>query len=49
MWDVGMEVGVFGEVRGYMSEFRTSGIVYMLILTISMSILCLTQFDQKAD
>ena len=28
---------------GWMSEFWTSGIVYMLIPTVSMSIVCLTQ------
>ena len=32
-----------------MSEFRTSDIVYMLILTIRMNTVCLTQFDQKVD
>ena len=32
---------------GCVSEFWTSCIVYMLILTISMRIVCLTQFGQK--
>ena len=32
-----------------MSEFWTSGIVYILILTLSMSILYLTQFGQKVN
>ena len=40
---------VLGCVGGWMSGFWTSGIVYMLILTISMSIVCLTQFGQKVD
>ena len=31
---------VFGSVGGWMSEFWTSDIVYMLILTISMSKVC---------
>ena len=41
-------VGVLGGVGGWVSEFWTSGIVYMLILTISMNIVCLTQFGQKS-
>ena len=40
---------VFGGVGRWVSEFWTSGIVYMLILTISMSTVCLTQFGQKVD
>ena len=40
---------VLGIVDGQVSEFWPSGIVYMLILTTSMSIVCLTQFDQKVD
>ena len=47
---VGMEWWVFGGVGGWVSEFWTSGIVCMLILTISMSMVCtacLTQFGQK--
>ena len=44
---------MFEGVGGWMSEFWASGIVYMLypglILTISMSIVCLTQFGQKVD
>ena len=35
---------VFGGVGGWVSEFWTRGIVYMLILTISMSTVCLIQF-----
>ena len=50
---VGMGVGVcFGVwVGGWVSEFWfwTSGIVLMLILTISMSLVCLIQFGQKVD
>ena len=41
---VGVGVCVFGGVGGWMSEFWTSDIVYMLILTISMSAVCLSQF-----
>ena len=41
--------GVFGGVGGWVSEFWTSGTVYMLKLTISMSIVCLTQFGHKVD
>ena len=37
---------MFVGVGGLMSEFWTSGIVYMLILT--MSTVCLTQFGQKS-
>ena len=40
---------VFGDVGGWVSEFWTSGVVYMLILTISMSTVCLTQFGQKVE
>ena len=36
-------------VSGWVSEFWTSGIVYMLILITSMSTVCLTQFRQKVD
>ena len=43
----GVCVCVFGGVGGWMSEFWTSDIVYMLILTISMSAVCLSQFGQK--
>ena len=32
-----------------MSEFWTSDIVFMLILIISISIVCLTQCGQKVD
>ena len=42
-------VGMFGRVGGWVSEFWKSGIVYMLILIISMSTVCLTQFGQKVD
>ena len=43
---VGVGVGVcFWGVGGWVSEFWTSGIVYMLILTI----VCLTPFGQKVD
>ena len=38
---------VFVGVGGWVSEFWTSGIVYMLILTISMSIVCLTNLAKK--
>ena len=38
---------VSGGVGGWASEFWTSDIVYMLILTISMSTVCLTQFGQE--
>ena len=41
-------VGVWGVGR-WVSELWTSGIVCMLILTISMSTVCLTQFGQKVD
>ena len=37
VWDVGVWVSVFW----------TRGIVYMLILTINMSTVCLTQFGPK--
>ena len=37
-------VGMKRGVGGWVSEFWTSGIVYMLILTINMSTVCLTQF-----
>ena len=40
---------VFGGEGGCLSEFWTSGVVYMMILTTSKTILCLTQFGQKAD
>ena len=40
---------VFGGVGRWVSAFWTSGMIYMLILTISMSTVCLTQFDQKVD
>ena len=43
-----MWVCVWG-VGGQVSEFLTSSIVHMLILTISMSTVCLTQFGQKVD
>ena len=33
----------------WVSEFWTSGIVNTLILTISMSTVCVTQFGQKMD
>ena len=50
---VGMGVlgwGVLGVwVDGWVSEFWTSDIVYILIFTISMSSVCLTQFGQKVD
>ena len=32
--------GVFGCVGGLVSEFWTRGIVYMLILTMSISVVC---------
>ena len=45
---VGMCVlGWCGGVCGWVGEFWTSDIVYMVILTISMSTVCLTQFGQK--
>ena len=40
---------MFRGVGGWVSEFWTSDIVYMLILTISMSLVHLTQFGQKVD
>ena len=43
---VGVGMGVWG-VGGWLSVFWTNVIVYMLILTICMSIVCLTQFGQK--
>ena len=51
---VGMGVLRWGRVcvwgvDGWVSEFLTSGIVYILILRISMSIVCLTQFGQEED
>ena len=42
----GCVCGVWG---GWVSEFWTNGIVYMLILTKGMSTVCLTQFGQKVD
>ena len=39
----------FGSVGGWVSEFWTSGIVYILIFTISMNTVCLTQFGRKVD
>ena len=38
---------MFGGVGGWVSEFWTSGMIYMLIL--SMSTVSLTQFCQKVD
>ena len=35
----------FGGEGFWVSEFWTSGIAYMLILPLSMSTVCLTQFD----
>ena len=40
---VGWGGEVFRGVAGWVSDFCTNSIVQMLILTISMSILCLTQ------
>ena len=40
---------VFRGVGGWVSEFWTSGIVSMLILTVSMNIVCLTQFGLEVD
>ena len=50
-YEVGCVVAGFVCIRGcgWVGEFWTSGIVYMLILTISMSTVCLTQFCQKVD
>ena len=44
---VGGCLGVW--VGGWVSEFWTSGLVYMIIFTISMSAVCITQFGQKVD
>ena len=44
-WD---GVCVFEGVGGWVSEFWTSGIIYMLN-SLSMSTVCLTQFDQRVD
>ena len=48
-WSLSMGMGVLGWGCRWMSEFLTSGIVYILIFTISMSLVCLTQFGQKVD
>ena len=36
-------------VGGWVSEFETNGIDYMLIHTISMSMVCLDQFGKNVD
>ena len=41
--------GVFGGAGGWLSEFWTSDIIYILILTKDMLIAHLTQFGQKGD
>ena len=43
--EIGVCLGVW--VGGWVSEFWTSGIIYVLILTVSMSTVCLTQSGQK--
>ena len=40
---------ILGGGDGWVSEFWKSGIVCMLILTISMCTVCLTQFGQKVN
>ena len=49
MEGVGWGECVFGGVSWWVIEFWTSGIVYTLMLTISMSTVCLNQFGQKLD
>ena len=46
---LGVGMGCVGGVGGWVSEFWTSGIVYMLICTLSMSTVCLPHFNQKVD
>ena len=48
-WGVCVCLGVLvgGWVSGWVSEFWTSGIVYMLIRTISVNAVCLTQFEEN--
>ena len=53
---LGMGMGVLGRrwvcvwgVSGWVSEFWTSGIVYMPIHIIRMNTVCLTQFDHKVN
>ena len=45
---LGVGMDVFG-VLGWVREFLTRGTVYMLMLTISMSLVFLTQFGEKMD
>ena len=42
---VGVPLGV--AVGGWMSEFGTSDIVCMLVITLSMAVKCFTQFAKK--
>ena len=42
-----MRMGVLG--WGWASEFWTSGIIHMRILTINVSTVSVTQFGQKVD
>ena len=46
---LGWDGCIFGGLDGLVSEFWTRGIVLKLILTISMSIVCSTQFGQKVE